>query len=66
MKIFAEVRVGEERWFCRCDAEWIAIVERLKLTPCPHCKVVGMLIRHGCLRGSDESSPREFRIVCSS
>ncbi len=39
--------VGEERWFYRSDQEWTAIAERLKLTPCPHCKVVGTLIRHG-------------------
>ena len=35
-----------------------AIVERLKRTPCPHCKVVGTLIRHGFLYGFDESSPQ--------
>ncbi len=63
--------MGDERWFFRCDAEWIAIVGRLKLMPCPYCKVVGMLIRHGCLRGFDESSPRRKtvrarRIFCSN
>jgi hypothetical protein len=45
--------MGEPRWFYRNDDEWIAIVERLKLTPCPHCRAVGTLIRHGCLRGYD-------------
>src|SRR4051812_8833825 len=45
------VSVGEERWFYRSDEEWAAIVQRLKQTPCPHCQVVGALIRHGFLRG---------------
>ena len=50
--------MGEERWFYRSDEEWTAMAERLKQTPCPHCKVVGTLIRHGCLRGYDESNPQ--------
>jgi len=63
--------VGEERWFYRSAEEWIAIAERLKQTPCPHCKVVGALIRHGFLRGFDESSPqqktvRARRVFCSN
>ena len=63
--------MGEERWFYRNDAEWMAIVERLKQTPCPHCKAVGTLIRHGFLRGYDESSTRAKterarRIFCSN
>ena len=61
--------MGEERWFYRNDDDWNAIVERLKQTPCPHCKVVGALIRHGCLRGYDDSSQRPTvrarRIFCS-
>ncbi len=62
--------MGEERWFYRDEQEWIAIAERLKLTPCPHCKAVGALIRHGFLDGFDESSPqrrviRARRIFCS-
>src|ERR1700682_5523221 len=65
------VGVGEERWFFRSTEEWIAIAERLKQTPCPHCKVVGMLIRHGYLRGYDESTPqrktvRARRVFCSN
>jgi hypothetical protein len=65
------VQVGEERWFFRSAEEWIAIAERLKLTPCPHCRVVGTLIRHGFLRGFDESSPRRKtvrarRVFCSN
>jgi hypothetical protein len=46
------------------------MVERLKLTPCPHCKVVGTLIRHGVLTGFDDSNPRRIvrarRIFCSN
>ncbi len=39
--------------------------------PCPHCHVVGMLIRHGFLRGFDDSSPprqtvRARRVFCSN
>lgn len=71
--IFARHRanVGEQRWFYRSDEEWNAIAERLKQTPCPHCKAVGMLIRHGYLRGYDEKSPqrktiRARRILCSN
>jgi hypothetical protein len=62
--------VGDQRWFYRSDEEWNAIAERLKQTPCPHCKAVGTLIRHGFLRGFDESSPRKTlrarRIFCSN
>jgi hypothetical protein len=63
--------VGEKRWFYRCAEEWIAIAERLKQTACPHCRVVGTLIRHGFLRGYDDSSPtrktvRARRIFCSN
>jgi hypothetical protein len=63
--------VGQERWFCRSDQEWNAIAERLKQTPCPHCKVIGTLIRHGFLYGFDDSSPprktlRARRIFCSN
>jgi hypothetical protein len=63
--------VGEERWFCRGDDEWIAMVERLKQTSCPHCRVVGTLIRHGFLYGFDDRSPRRQtlrarRVFCSN
>ena len=62
--------VSDERWFCRDEAEWAAIVERLKLTPCPHCRTVGTLIRHGVLTGFDDSSSRRTvrarRIFCSN
>jgi hypothetical protein len=63
--------MGEQRWFYRSAEEWTAIAERLKQMPCPHCKSVGTLIRHGCLYGFDESSPRREtlrarRIFCSN
>jgi hypothetical protein len=63
--------VDHECWFFRSDQEWIAIAERLKQTPCPHCHVVGTLIRHGCLSGCDDSSPprqtrRAQRVFCSN
>jgi hypothetical protein len=63
--------VGAEQWFYRSNEEWIALAERLKLTSCPHCRVVGTLIRHGCLYGFDESSPRRKtvrarRVFCSN
>ena len=63
--------MGEERWFCRGDEEWVAIGERLKQTRCPHCKVFGTLIRHGFLYGRDETSPnketrRAQRVFCSN
>jgi hypothetical protein len=63
--------VGDERRFYLSADDWTAIVERLKQTSCPHCKAVGTLIRHGCLYGFDESSPRREilrarRIFCSN
>jgi hypothetical protein len=54
--------VSEQHWFFRSEKEWNAIAERLKLTPCPHCKRVGTLIRHGYLRGFDESDPQRKTI----
>jgi hypothetical protein len=61
----------DPRWFYRTDAEWVALVERLKLTPCPHCHVVGALNRHGSLSGFDDTSPqrqtlRARRLFCSN
>ncbi len=63
--------MGEQRWFFRSDEEWNTIAERLKQTPCPHCKVLGALIRHGFLRGYDEGNSqrktvRARRIFCSN
>jgi hypothetical protein len=47
------------------------MAERLKQMPCPHCQVVGALIRHGCLYGYDASNfqrqtIRARRIFCSN
>jgi len=62
--------VGEPHWFYRTVEEWIAIAERLRETPCPHCKRVGTLIRHGFLRGFDDrgkhQTVRARRIFCSN
>lgn len=63
--------MGEQRWFYSSQHEWDTICERLKRTPCPHCKTVGTLIRHGSLHGFDDSSPqrktlRARRIFCSN
>jgi hypothetical protein len=63
--------VGEQRWFYRNPEEFYALAERLKQTPCPHCKVVGTLIRHGFLYGFDDTNPhgktlRARRIFCSN
>jgi hypothetical protein len=63
--------VGEERWFCRGADEWSALAERVKQISCPHCKTIGALVRHGFLRGFDETSPRQKtvrarRIFCSN
>jgi hypothetical protein len=61
---------GQERWFCRDGEDSIALGGRLKLMPCPHCKVVGMLVWHGYLRGFDETSTRPSvrarRVFCSN
>jgi len=62
--------VGEKHWLYRTAEEWLAIAERLKHTPCPHCKTVGTLIRHGFLRGFDDSckqaTVRARQIFCSN
>jgi hypothetical protein len=63
--------MGEQRWFYRSAEEWNTIAERLKQTPCPHCKAVGTLIRHGYLHGFDECNSqrktvRARRIFCSN
>jgi len=42
----------------------------LKVTPCPHCRAVGFLIRNGCLKGHGEGVndevQRGWRIFCSN
>jgi hypothetical protein len=63
--------VSEPCWFYRNFEQWQTLAQRLKLTPCPHCKTVGALIRHGFLYGFDDSNPlrktlRARRIFCSN
>jgi hypothetical protein len=63
--------VSDGRWFYRSKEEFLAICEKLKLTRCPHCRVIGTLILHGFLRGYDEDDPwrqavRARRIFCSN
>jgi hypothetical protein len=57
--------------FTSHDHEWVAFAERLKLLACPHCRRVGMLVRHGYLRGYDDACARRKtvrarRIFCSN
>jgi hypothetical protein len=63
--------VADQHHFSRNEDDWNAFVERLKQTSCPHCKVVGTLIRHGTLNGFDDSNAqrrtiRARRIFCSN
>jgi hypothetical protein len=63
--------LADQPGFYRREEDWVAIVERLKQTSCPHCKIVGTLIRHGVLTGFDDSNPqrqviRARRIFCSN
>jgi hypothetical protein len=56
---------------CEFHEQIKAILARLKLTACPHCKRVGNLIRHGYVRGYDEQHPRNktvraWRVFCSN
>ena len=39
---------------CSSPQEVEALHAKLKTTPCPHCKSVGSLIRHGFLRGYEQ------------
>lgn len=60
-----------ERWFYRSDDEWDALADRLSVTPCPHCRAVGTLIRHGVLSGFDDATPprkavRGRRVFCTN
>jgi len=63
--------VSDERWFYRGEEEFLRMYEQLKLTRCPHCRVIGTLILHGFLRGYDENdqgrkSVRARRVFCSN
>jgi hypothetical protein len=56
---------------CSSKDELQALQASLKTTPCPHCKSVGYLIRHGFLRGYDDSHSanktiRATRVFCSN
>ena len=47
------------------------LLAKLKVTPCPHCKIVGTLIKHGFLRGYDQEhqldkTVRAARVFCSN
>lgn len=46
------------------------LLAKLKITPCPHCKITGALIKHGFLRGYDQEhqlgkTVRAVRVFCS-
>lgn len=70
MPLAAEVeRVGDR--ICSSEAEVHMLGTQLKLTPCPHCHVVGALIKHGFLRGYDQhhqrnKTVRAARVFCSN
>lgn len=56
---------------CESREEFERARSTLKVTPCPHCKAVGCLIRHGFLRGYDEQhrrhkAVRAWRVFCSN
>lgn len=47
------------------------LLAKLKITPCPHCKTTGALIKHGFLRGYDQQhqlgkTVRAARVFCSN
>lgn len=56
---------------CGTEEEVEAELKKLKWTPCPHCKCVGHLIRHGRLQGFDDKHQRRRtvraqRVFCSN
>jgi hypothetical protein len=56
---------------CSSQLEVDNLQARLKITPCPHCKEVGSLIKHGFLRGYDQEHQRNktvraARVYCSN
>ena len=56
---------------CASKSEVDECLAKLKITPCPHCKRVGALIKHGFLRGYDQQhqlakSVRAARVYCSN
>ena len=56
---------------CSSNKEVDDLLTKLKITPCPHCKTTGALIKHGFLRGYDEQHQlgkvvRAARVFCSN
>jgi hypothetical protein len=56
---------------CSSQQECDVLFSKLKLTPCPHCKTVGNLVKHGFLRGYDaqhlnDKTVRASRVFCSN
>lgn len=65
-----EVRVMCSK-ICASQQELDEFLLRLKIIPCPHCKTVGYLIKHGFLRGYDsqhqlEKTIRATRLFCNN
>lgn len=56
---------------CSSQKDIDDLLTKLKISPCPHCKTVGALIKHGFLRGYDHNnqlnkSIRAARVYCSN
>jgi hypothetical protein len=56
---------------CSSKKDVDELLAKLKITPCPHCKITGALIKHGFLRGYDEQhqlgkTVRAARVFCSN
>jgi hypothetical protein len=56
---------------CSSKQEVDDLFAKLRITPCPHCKMTGALIRHGFLRGYDQNNQlnkavRAWRVFCSN
>jgi hypothetical protein len=65
---FIIARIVCNQIYCSKDDQ-NAFLETIKTQPCPHCKSVGYLIRHGYLRGYDQmrsKSIRASRVFCSN
>ncbi len=56
---------------CSSKQELDDLFAKLKITPCPHCKITGALVKHGFLRGYDQNNHlnktvRAARVFCSN
>lgn len=65
-----ELILGSSR-ICSSKNDVDEMLAKLKATPCPHCKCVGALIKHGFLRGYDQfhqldKTVRATRVFCSN